>query len=105
MTLKDDLGRTVTLPGGPARRIVSLSPAATENLFAIGAGSLIVGVSAADDYPPDVRRLPRVGDYGKPAYERILALRPDGRAVHSPFMSVHLEKRLRPFDGDIDDED
>ena len=36
---------------------------------------------------------------------RILALRPDGRAVHSPFMSVHLEKRLRPFDGDIDDED
>lgn len=36
---------------------------------------------------------------------RILALRPDSRAVHDPFMSVHLEKRLRPFDGDIEDED
>ncbi|GLQ57676.1 GNAT family N-acetyltransferase [Devosia nitrariae] len=36
---------------------------------------------------------------------RILALRPDGRAAHEPFMSVHLEKRLNPFDGDIEDDD
>lgn len=36
---------------------------------------------------------------------RILALRPDGRAAHEPFMSVHLEKRLNPFTGDIDDEE
>lgn len=35
---------------------------------------------------------------------RILALRPDGRAAHEPFMSVHLEKRLQPFYGDIDDD-
>ncbi len=35
---------------------------------------------------------------------RILALRPDGRHAHEPFMSVHLEKRLRPFSGDIEDE-
>jgi 2-amino-4-hydroxy-6-hydroxymethyldihydropteridine diphosphokinase len=36
---------------------------------------------------------------------RILALRPDNRSTHDPFLSVHLEKRLRPFDGPIDDED
>ncbi|HEV7293354.1 MAG TPA: GNAT family N-acetyltransferase [Devosia sp.] len=36
---------------------------------------------------------------------RILALRPDGRAAHEPFMSVHLEKKLLPFDGEIDDLD
>ena len=42
--------------------------------------------------------------YEKQGY-RILALRPDGRAAHEPFMSVHLEKRLRPFEGEIDDED
>lgn len=42
--------------------------------------------------------------YEKQGY-RILALRPDGRAAHEPFMSVHLEKRLRPFDGEIADED
>lgn len=41
--------------------------------------------------------------YEKQGY-RILALRPDGRAAHEPFMSVHLEKRLAPFDGDIEDE-
>ncbi|WP_297104767.1 GNAT family N-acetyltransferase [uncultured Devosia sp.] len=35
---------------------------------------------------------------------RILALKPDGREGHSPFMSVHLEKRLRPYDGDIDED-
>ncbi|QQR40640.1 GNAT family N-acetyltransferase [Devosia rhizoryzae] len=41
-------------------------------------------------------------------YERqgykILAMKPDGRG-HHPLMSVHLEKRLSPFVGDIDDED
>jgi ribosomal-protein-alanine N-acetyltransferase len=34
---------------------------------------------------------------------RILALRPDGREGHDPFVSVHLEKRLKPYDGDIDE--
>src|SRR5690606_32258204 len=42
--------------------------------------------------------------YEKQGY-RILALRPDGRAAHEPFMSVHLEKRLQPFEGEIEDED
>lgn len=42
--------------------------------------------------------------YEKQGY-RILALRPDGRAAHEPFMSVHLEKRLNPFDGEIEDDD
>ena len=42
--------------------------------------------------------------YEKQGY-RILAMRPDGRAAHEPFMSVRLEKVLNPFDGVIDDED
>jgi 2-amino-4-hydroxy-6-hydroxymethyldihydropteridine diphosphokinase len=40
--------------------------------------------------------------YEKQGY-RILALRPDGRAAHEPFMSVHLEKRLDPYEGEIED--
>ena len=36
LILRDDLGRTVTLAGGPARRVVSLAPSVAENLFAIG---------------------------------------------------------------------
>jgi [ribosomal protein S18]-alanine N-acetyltransferase len=35
---------------------------------------------------------------------RILALRPDGRDGHNPFLSVHLEKVLHPYDGEIDDD-
>ena len=42
--------------------------------------------------------------YEKQGY-RILAMRPDGRAAHEPFMSVRLEKVLSPFVGVIDDED
>lgn len=41
--------------------------------------------------------------YEKQGY-RILALRPDGRAAHEPFMSVHLEKQLHPYEGLIDDD-
>jgi iron complex transport system substrate-binding protein len=58
-------------------RIVSLAPSATENLFAIGAGHLVVGVTSACDYPPEVRKLPQVGDFMKPSLERIAALKPD----------------------------
>ena len=43
------------------RRIISLVPALTEMLFAIGAGPQVVGVSSYDEYPPSVKSLPRVG--------------------------------------------
>ncbi|MEZ8220653.1 iron complex transport system substrate-binding protein [Candidatus Fervidibacteria bacterium JGI MDM2 JNZ-1-D12] len=75
-TAKDDLGRTVKLPKRISR-IVSLAPSATENLFAIGAGHLVVGVTSACDYPPQVKKLPQVGDFMKPSLERIAALKPD----------------------------
>ena len=61
----------------PVTRIVSLVPAATEMLFAIGAGPRVVGVSSFDAYPPEVQKLPRVGALLDPDTERILALRPD----------------------------
>lgn len=66
-------------PGGdrPATRIVSLVPALTEMLFAIGAGPNVVGVSSFDEFPAEVRTLPRVGALMDPDTERILTLRPD----------------------------
>ena len=76
MTFTDDLGRKVTL-SLPIKRIISLSPAATENLFAVGAGKLLVGITSADTYPVEVKKLPKVGDFGTPSYERIRELRPD----------------------------
>jgi iron complex transport system substrate-binding protein len=59
------------------KRIVSLVPALTEMLFALGAGAQLVAVSSYDEYPPDVKSLPRVGALLDPDMERILALRPD----------------------------
>lgn len=60
----------------PATRIVSLVPALTEMLFAIGAGPQVIAVSNFDEFPPAVRTLPRVGALLDPDVERILALRP-----------------------------
>ena len=61
----------------PARRIVSIVPAVTEMLFAIGAGPKVAAVSSFDNWPPEVRSLPRVGALLDPDIERILRLRPD----------------------------
>lgn len=66
----------VARPGGGEQRIVSLAPSVTETLFALGAGASVVGVSQYCDYPPAVRRLPRVGSFITPNIEAIAALRP-----------------------------
>lgn len=60
-----------------ARRIVSLVPALTEMLFALGAGPHVVAVSSYDEFPPEVKSLPKVGALLDPDMERILSLRPD----------------------------
>jgi ABC-type Fe3+-hydroxamate transport system substrate-binding protein len=57
-------------------RIVSLAPSVTEDLFALGAGPEVVGVSQYCDYPSQVRDLPRVGSFLTPNLEAIIALRP-----------------------------
>jgi iron complex transport system substrate-binding protein len=64
------------------RRVVSLIPAVTQILFAIGAGPQIVAVSSFDDYPPEVSKLQRVGALLDPDLERILSLEPDMVAVY-----------------------
>ena len=60
-----------------ARRIVSIIPATTEMLFAMGAGDRVVAVGSYDRFPPAVDALPRVGALLDPNVERILSLRPD----------------------------
>lgn len=72
----DDTGQAVML-AQPARRIVSLAPHATESLYAIGAGTLLVGTTDFSDWPAEARRLPRVGGYAGVSVEKVLALRPD----------------------------
>lgn len=58
-------------------RLISLVPALTEMVFAIGAGDRVVAVSSYDEDPPQVRSLPKVGALIDPDVERIITLRPD----------------------------
>jgi iron complex transport system substrate-binding protein len=64
-------------------RIVSLVPAVTEMLFAIGAGPDVVGVSSFDRFPPEVASRPKVGALIDPDFERILTLKPNLVVVFS----------------------
>ncbi len=75
------------------KRIISIVPAATEMLFAIGAGPRVVGVSSFDGFPPDVKRLPKVGALLDPDLERILTLEPDLVVVYAS--QVDLIAQLR----------
>ncbi len=75
-TFVDNLGREVTLPSVP-QRIVSIGPANTEILFAIGAGEWVVGVDRFSDYPPAAKQLEQVGGLISPAFDKVVALNPD----------------------------
>jgi len=72
----DMMGRTITL-AAPAQRVVALSAAECEILFAIGAGETLVGRGEYCDYPEDALSAPMLGSGGETNIEEILALMPD----------------------------
>jgi len=74
-TLTDDGGTRLTIKSRP-ERIVSLTPANTEMLFAIGAGDRLVGDTTACDYPPAALKIAKIGGF-IPNYERVVSLKPD----------------------------
>src|SRR3954469_24958895 len=59
------------------QRIVSLVPAVTEMIYAMGDGARVAAVSNYAHFPAAVARLPQVGGLLDPSVERILALKPD----------------------------
>jgi iron complex transport system substrate-binding protein len=75
----------------PPKRIISLVPALTEMLFAIGAGPQVVAVSTYDVEPPEVRALPTVGALVDPDTERIIALRPDLVLTYGSQTELHAQ--------------
>lgn len=76
ITVTDDDGTAVTLPSEP-QKIVSLTPAVTETLFAVGAGDRVVAADDASDYPPEAKDLPDVVIFGTVDVEKIVSLAPD----------------------------
>ncbi|HEY3268628.1 MAG TPA: helical backbone metal receptor [Armatimonadota bacterium] len=61
---------------GRPKRIVSLAPSVTEMLYAVGAGDHVVGADDFSNYPPEAKRLARIGGLSV-NNEAVLALRPD----------------------------
>jgi iron complex transport system substrate-binding protein len=90
----DDARDTVAVQV-PAHRIASLIPAATELLFAIGAGDRLVGRTEWCDYPPEARRVDNLGDGINPNLEAILARRPDLVILYNTAQHAAAAQRLR----------
>lgn len=76
LEVTDDTGRTVTL-SSPAARVISLTPANTEIVFALGAGESLVGVTTYCDYPEEAKKKEKIGSITEVDLEAIVRLEPD----------------------------
>ena len=75
VTITDMTGREITL-SEPATRVVALSAADCEVLYAVGAGDLLVGRGEFCDYPADVLEIPAVQSGAETNLEQVIALKP-----------------------------
>lgn len=82
LRVPDDSGDTLVL-AQPADRVVSLIPAATEILFAVGAGDRVVGRTRYGTHPEAARGVPSVGEGMRPSAEAVLSRRPDAVVVYA----------------------
>jgi iron complex transport system substrate-binding protein len=74
-TVTDSTGKALRLDRAP-KRVISLSPGATEALFAIGAGGQVVATDRFSDFPPEAAATEKL-DYSQPSAEAVVALHPD----------------------------
>ena len=76
IVITDLKGREITLDKIP-ERIISLSPANTEILFAVGAGNKVVGITSFCDFPAETKDVAKIGSFEGPNLELIQAAKPD----------------------------
>ena len=76
VTVTDDEGTSVELAAEPMK-IVSLTPASTEILYALGAGDRVVATDESSDYPEQAGALPDVATFSSVDVEKVVALEPD----------------------------
>jgi iron complex transport system substrate-binding protein len=67
---------TVTL-SAPPQKVISLTPATSELMFALGAGDRLVGRTDYDDYPPEVTQVPAVATFQGVEMEKVVNIGPD----------------------------
>lgn len=91
-TAADAATTVATDPAGQyPQAIVSLSPTATEMLFAIGAGSQVIAVDEYSTYPAEALDLPHDLSGFEPNVEAIAALEPDLVIMQDPMIQAQLE--------------
>jgi len=73
-------------------RIIALSPAINEIIYALDSGDKIVGNTSFCNYPKEAQNKPKVGGYFSPSLEKILSLKPD--MVIMQHSSIKLSKKL-----------
>lgn len=66
-----------TLDSPEVSRIVSMAPSITEDLFALGLGDRVVGVTRYCIYPEEAQKKTQVGGFMDANFEAIVATRPD----------------------------
>jgi iron complex transport system substrate-binding protein len=76
LTVTDDEGTTVVIPARPMH-IVSLTPATTEVIYALGAADRFVGDTDSDDYPPAATKVAHVATFNSVDVEKIVTLGTD----------------------------
>ena len=76
VTVTDDEGTAIEIASEP-ETIVSLTPANTEILFALGAGDRVVATDDGSDYPEAAVALPDVATFATVDVEKVVALEPD----------------------------
>ena len=72
----DDYGAQVTVPAAP-KRVVSVSPAVTEIVFALGADSVLVGRTDFCQYPAEALQIESIGGISNLNIEKVISLHPD----------------------------
>ena len=90
----DDFGDTIRVSAG-VNRIVSLNPTTTEILFALGAGSRLVGRTTYDHWPAEALKIPDLGAGIRPNAEAVLAAKPDLVLLYASQDNREAAKRFR----------
>jgi ABC-type Fe3+-hydroxamate transport system substrate-binding protein/adenosylcobinamide amidohydrolase len=100
----DAAGQHIRLDA-PPRRVVSLVPAVTEIIFALGAGDRVRAVTYHDTWPPEAAALPVVVGFAAPDLQRVAAADPEVvfvSSLHSETAALLSARGIQPIVLDMD---
>ncbi len=82
----------------PPKRIVSLAPSITEELFSLGVQDALIGVTTFCDHPIEAIKKEKIGTFLEPNIEKIVMLRPDIVFATKEGHSKDTVEKLKEYD-------